>query len=367
MPRSHPLYVLTLLALCGTSFAAVQPPSTTAAARSETFATPARVAPEHRNAAIKYLTLAMEMPRELTEKVAAVNYDTCGVTLESIRNEPAAAAALAALESYDVTPWIKASSLAKYDLELATEEGFNLLLPHLGKMRSAARLVRWSARVSLARGEPEQAADRLAALTRMARHVSQDRILISSLVGIANSALAFDEMRTLAAGGTFPASVRDTLVAALESFDPADPFLMRAALRGERELVFQSTLTRFSGPDAGAMFIDSLLQGSDQNDATRLRSKIISGWDATRLTTEIGRLNDAYDALELAWDSADPKAELDRLEARVNAEEFGPLVAILFPSTGRAYAASEQIKKDLETTLAALREAKVAEPSPTPR
>ncbi len=367
MPRARHLHALTLLALCSTSFAAAQPPSTAAISRPETAAAPARVAPEHRNAAIKYLTLAMEMPRELNEKVSAVNYDTCGVTLESIKNDPAAAAALAALESYDVTPWIKASSLAKYDLELATEEGFNLLLPHLGKMRSAARLMRWSARVAAAQGQPERAAERLAALTRMSRHVTQDRILISSLVGVAMSALAFDEMRTLAAGGTLPAPVRDTLVAALESFDPADPFLMRASLRGERELVLQSTLTRFSGPDAGAMFIDSLLQGSDQNDATRLRSKIVSEWDATRLTTEIGRLNDAYDALELAWDSADPKAELDRLEARVNAEEFGPLVAILFPSTGRAYAASERIRKDLETTLGAMREVKDSESSPTPR
>jgi hypothetical protein len=367
MPRSHPLHLQTLIALCGTSFVMAQPPSPAAATRSQTLETPARVAPEHRNAAIKYLTLAMEMPRELTEKVAAVNYDACGVTLESIKNDPAAAAALAALESYDIAPWIKASSLAKYDLELATEEGFNLLMPHLGKMRSAARLVRWSARVALAQDRPEQAAERLAALTRMSRHVTQDRILISSLVGVAISAIAFDEMRTLAAGGTLTASARDSLVATLESFDPADPFLMRAALRGERGWGLQGTLAAFSGPDAGAAFIDSILQGSDQNDATRVRAKVISEWDTPRLTREIGRLDDAYDALELAWDSADPKTELERLETRVNAEEFGPLVALLFPSTGRAHAASERAKKDLETTLEALREAKVSEPSPAPR
>ncbi|MEY3231681.1 MAG: hypothetical protein RL689_1770, partial [Planctomycetota bacterium] len=70
MPRARHLHALTLLALCSTSFAAAQPPSTAAISRPETAAAPARVAPEHRNAAIKYLTLAMEMPRELNEKVS---------------------------------------------------------------------------------------------------------------------------------------------------------------------------------------------------------------------------------------------------------------------------------------------------------
>lgn len=367
MPRSRPLHLQTLIALCGTSFAMAQPPSPAAAARSETVETPARVAPEHRNAAIKYLMLAMEMPRDLTEKVAAVNYDACGVTLESIKNDPAAAAALAALESYDIAPWIKAASLAKYDLELATEEGFNLLLPHLGKLRSAARLVRWSARVALAQDRPEQAAERLAALTRMSRHVTQDRILISSLVGVAISAIAFDEMRTLAASGTLTQPARDSLVKTLESLDAADPFLTRAALRGERDLAGQSMRSRFAGPDAGSKLVELMMPASDQDDATRLRARIISAWDGERLIAETRRLDVAYDAMEEAWDSSDPQSAIQQFETRVGAEEFGPLAAILVPSTSRVFAASDRSKKDLAATLAALRDAKLADSAPSPR
>lgn len=367
MPRARHLQVLTLLALCGVCLAAPQPPSAPSPSKRDAAPAPARVAPEHRNAAIKYLTLAMEMPRELNEKVSEVNYDTCGVTLESIKNDPAAAAALAALESYDVTPWVKASSLAKYDLELATEEGFNLPLPHLGKMRSAARLVRWSARVAAAQGQPEQAAERLAALTRMSRHVTQDRILISSLLGVAMSAIAFDEMRTLAASGTLTQPAREGLVKALESLDATDPFLVRAALRGERDLAGQSLRFQFAGPDAGSKFVELMMPAADQDDATRLRAKIISAWDGERLSVESRRLDVAYDAMEAAWDSSDPQSAIEQFETRVGADEFGPLAAIMTPSTSRVFAASDRSKKDLEATLAALRDAKLADPAPSPR
>ncbi len=372
MPRPRPASALTVLALGGASLLALEPPpapKTPAPPPAMPSPVPpvARVAPADRNAAIKYLALAMEMPRDLTEKVAAVDYDACGVTLESIKNNPAAAAALAAIESYDVAPWINASRLAKYDLELATEEGFSLLLPHLGKLRSAARILRWSARVSLAQGSPAQAAERLAAIVRIARHASQDRILISSLVGVAMSAVAFDEMRTLAAGGTLAESSRTLLVETLESLDHVDPFLVRSSLRGERELAVQGTLGRFTGPDAGSKLVEAFLQGSDQDDATRLRAKIISEWDGRRIAIELDRFNDAFDALEEAWDSSEPKEVIERVEARVNADEFGPLAAIMIPATGRVHAASERAKKDRETTLATLRDAAIAQPSPSPR
>jgi hypothetical protein len=151
---------------------------------------------------------------------------------------------------------------------------------------------------SLAQGSPEQAADRLAALTRMARHVAQDRILISSLVGVAMSAIAFDEMRTLAASGTLTQPARDSLVKTLESLDAADPFLTRAALRGERDLAGQSMRSQFAGPDAGSKLVELMMPASDQDDATRLRAKTISAWDGERLSDETRRIDVAYDAME---------------------------------------------------------------------
>lgn len=364
MTRPAFLCASVLVLVCGTVTVQASPP---AAGRTPPASPPATtwVAPEDRNAAIKYLALAMQMPRDLSEKVAAINYEACGITMESLEKEPSAAAALKALESYDVRPWIAASTLRKYDLELAREEGFGLLLPHLGKFREASRVLRFSARVSLAQGKPAEAAERLATIVRMSRHVSQDRILISSLVATAMTALATEEMRTLAAGGLLDDHGRTILLESLEALDPQDPFLLRACIRFEQQLATEGLRAQLKDPNFGRGFVESLLPPGDDL-ASRMRSKTISEWNGEQFADAIDRMQPAFDAIEQAWDAPDALAAIANVEARAEAGEFGMLAAVILPSFKIVRSAADRARENLESTLAAIRSVTPAERPATP-
>ena len=72
---------------------------------------------------------------------------------------------------------------ARADFNLQYEQGFELLLPHLSQLRMMARLMAVDANVRLHDGNTSGAAARLTSMYQMGRHVTSDRILISSLVG----------------------------------------------------------------------------------------------------------------------------------------------------------------------------------------
>ncbi len=351
----HPALLATslLTIVCGTTFGQASPPASDRSAPASTLAT-MRVAPEDRNAAIKYLSLSLQMPRDLADKTGTIKYESCGTTMESLEKEPTAAAALKALESYDVRPWIAASRLEKYDLELAREEGFSLLLPHLRTFREASRVLRFSARVELAKGKPAAAAERLAAIVRMSRHVAQDRILISSLVATAMTSLSAEEMRTLVASGSLDAEGRKLLLESLESLDPRDPLLLRASIRAEQQLATDGLRAQFKGPDAGRRFVELLMPPGD-DPAARMRSKTIADLNGEQFAAAIDRMQPAYDALEQAWDAPDAPAAIASVAARAEAGEFGPLAAAMLPAFGNVRSSADRVRENLESTLAAIR------------
>src|SRR5690606_34187463 len=69
------------------------------------------------------------------------------------------------------------------DFGLDLSQGWDLLLPHLGKLRSVAIVANADVQLRLHDGDSSNAAKRLAGLYQAAQHLSDDRTLISSLVG----------------------------------------------------------------------------------------------------------------------------------------------------------------------------------------
>jgi hypothetical protein len=85
----------------------------------------------------------------------------------------------------------KAASLKpECDWNLDHRAGFALPLPHLARMRSAARLLVADARARAQAGDHTGAADNLAAINRMAGHVGDSPLIISGLVSTAMISLA---------------------------------------------------------------------------------------------------------------------------------------------------------------------------------
>src|SRR5262245_10487714 len=144
------------------------------------------VKPENRNAALQYATVFYTANPDMMKKaeevdIAQVGFDKAKAPAVFLE----ASELIAKNGDQAVTGLLEASRLSKCDFELAMEKGIMVLMPHLGKMRGAVRLLRVDARRHLLDGDPTGAAERLGAMVRMGRHATNDHILISALVGAA--------------------------------------------------------------------------------------------------------------------------------------------------------------------------------------
>jgi len=79
---------------------------------------------------------------------------------------------------------IRSTSL-RYSRALDRTQGFSLLLPHLGESRTLARAIRWLALDAARHGDNVSFAALLQAQSVIAQRMSEDRVVISSLVGLA--------------------------------------------------------------------------------------------------------------------------------------------------------------------------------------
>ena len=126
----------------------------------------------------------------------------------------------------EVNILIKASKMERCDFEVDYDEGFNAILPHLSPLRNSARILALDAQRAMSEGKPDEAAERLAAIFSMARHVCSDKLLISSLVGIAIESLAETNLQSM--NDRLTQEGRADVLAALDKYDTVDPFGVRA-------------------------------------------------------------------------------------------------------------------------------------------
>src|SRR6185503_1674624 len=155
---------------------------------------------------------------------------------------------------------IKASVFEGCDWGVAYDEGVGALLPHLGHLRMSARVLAADARRMLAAGKGDEAARRVAAMFRMGAHACPDRIIISSLVGIAMVQIAADEAQVLAASGKLTEAGRAEILAALARCGGADQFQMKAALDTERRVMLGWIRGAAKGPEAGKQVINMFVE-----------------------------------------------------------------------------------------------------------
>ncbi|HRQ72612.1 MAG TPA: hypothetical protein PLU35_06255 [Phycisphaerales bacterium] len=174
------------------------------------------------NAALVYYRAIIGLPslNDGEIKAAMIDGDESGMTRE------AAAKKLEELQGA-INTFCRAAAMEECDFGLDFDHGFELLLPHLGKMRMAARLIASDAVRLAEAGQADEAAERLAALYGIARHVADDGTLISSLVGAAVAALANQGVERLLSEGKMGEAGRVALEAAFERLGDDDPFHTR--------------------------------------------------------------------------------------------------------------------------------------------
>ncbi len=332
-----------LIALCGISFAE---PCLAWAVETQPLH---RVAPQDRNAALKYWEASVSLSSEIAAKLSEVNYEHLGITAEAVKDNAAYQAAAKITADYNPGLWIEASQYRKCDFEVKYEAGVMALLSHLSKVRSGARLLRFDARRDLIEGRPDDAATELAAIVRMGNHVSGDGFLISSLVAVAMGTMAIDETRVLAESGKMTAAARDTIRAAIEEIDPKDPMRMRASIVGEQTVMLEWIGAHSSGQDAGAKLSELLfaLSGNPEDPMEEVHRKMIASLDEKGLAREIEQSREAYAAMLEAWDAADPVEACTATAGRISKGEFGTLAMVLCPAVSKVRKTATIFEKSL--------------------
>lgn len=347
--------ILTTLAACGLALA----PIATADAPNQLTQlgqAPGLAEPGDRNAALDYwrlINLLGEDRLDLVDRLAEVQGLMHSGTEEDATpvDEPASLAPGGALaqefagEQDLIEDIVRASREASCDFQIRYEDGYAALLPHLSPMRKLARLLVVDARRLALAGEHAAATERLAAMLRMARHLTGDRLLISSLVGVAIADMAMREASWLLDRTDGDKAARGILSAAMDRFPQDDPYNVKAALRLEQDLV-ASLARQFRGPDAGERFVAAYLDISGEWANEQLEP--VRAMDGAQFKAEIERAVDAFDLVFAAWDAQDASAELERVSQRFVQGDFGPVASTVVPAFGKVWERDRDAREQLE-------------------
>lgn len=312
---------------------------------------------EQRNGALKYWEAWGVISPDLSKRASDVDWDAIkGVTEWDALPAEFRALADEPLDSI-ANSLENAANHGRCNFELQWEDGVMTLMPHLSKMRGAARVMRVAARVDLAKGRPEKAAKGMAVVLKSAQDTSRDPVLISSLVGIAVADLALSEIEVQADSGKLTPAAKSTLLTALRGIDTVDPMNTRASVVGEKEAFVPWVEKQFEGEKPGQNLMDLV---DLENGVRKDEAKAYFG-SLTKETfrKDIARIRQAYDALLVAWDKPGGKAELDAFSKKVEAGEYGTLAKYFLPSIGNAKAAQEKFRARLAGVIEKVEKAPV--------
>lgn len=242
-----------------------------------------------------------------------------------------------------------AARVKRCDWELDKSKGFELLLPHLGQVRDAARLLRAQAMVEMEDGNSADAIATILLLGNAGVQAGQDSILISSLVGNAVGAMQMTELAQSAIDwGAIDEKSAQGMLDAMGPLKGDDPFRFADAIQGE-----------------GKMLISSI--NGCKSDAELQRLISTAGESAGNLTLEqakadLGGMRQIYDRAARAFANPDPNAaiaELQRLEQQAGSGRTGALAKIFMPSLLAAYKSKLKGAQELALLVAELQ--KIAE------
>ncbi len=254
-----------------------------------------------------------------------------------------------------VEDFIIASRREHCDFSIPIENGPATLLPHLGAIRPLARAVRLDAREKLISGDPDAAAERMAALYRAADHLSRDGIMISSLVAMAMAGSANEEVETLIGSARLSAGGRDEILAAIRALDERDPYRMVAAIRGEQALMLGWVRRTYSGDGGSSRFVaETVPMLSTPETIQQPILDAIAMMRTDEFRAALDKADRYYDELLLAWQSDVALSRLATLEARVKAGEFGPVTVVVGPALRKAFSSAERARNDRDTAAAKL-------------
>lgn len=287
--------------------------------------------PEDRNAALAYLSAIIEFPAPVRDAVRELDWTAMGAELDAAKL-PQAFADTVKLYRDNSNHWSETTAVAasrqKCAFELSYENGFGMLMPQLSSLRNLARGLRFEARLLATEGKYDEAAARLATTLRIGAHATNDRVLISSLVGVAIARVAVDETRILLAAGKVSPAAAAALREAVAFVKATDGFAARAAIETERDMFTEWFRLALAQSDKTPEAVLDLL-GEQRNDEVAAKLRAMS---ADELRADTNRAQGAYTDVAAAWDQPDAAARLEVINTAVARGEYGFVASLLMPS-----------------------------------
>jgi hypothetical protein len=221
------------------------------------------------------------------------------------------------------------------DYGLDYSQGFELLIPHLGPLRSLARVLHADALLLMHDGDTAGAAQRIAALYRLADHLGDDRTLISSLVGRAIFGIADGTTQIGFDRGVFSSHDAEVLLRSVRPMGHSDPFAMAEAVVMEREIATSWLRTAFGEEEDRARRWEEMGLYADDEQMVALADMTDDGFEASiqQYDETMGEMVEAF----LDDDPEAGRAELDRIMEEIDAGEHGVMAQMIAPALGKVY------------------------------
>lgn len=234
-----------------------------------------------------------------------------------------------------------------YTRTLDRSQGFDLLLPHLGEMRTTARTMAFLLQDAAERGDNATARDLLRAQLALADHAGEDGLIISSLVSVASTQLNLRMTERLMSSGAIDADTAKTLIADREAIAGNRNADFGAAMIGESSaLNIELAKLRALPTDERSDRLGTLLgpQAEDLSDASI--DAALAGSKNYYIEASAAMTNP---------DRAAGREQLAALNARLDGGEFGELTKSLAPALTHAFDRFTMLESELALQNADLR------------
>lgn len=230
----------------------------------------------------------------------------------------------------------RGSRQAFSDFELDYAQGLELTMPQLMPLRQLEQVMRADAMVRLADGDGDGAVDVLASSYRMAGHLSDDRVLISSLVGSAIFRHADGGTRYALDQAALSPEQSATLLEAVGGLDAGDPFGIVDSVAMEQEVMIDWLGRRFEEDGGGAQIADELLSlRVDEELADEF-----AAMDGESFSAAMHQYDQVMDDVIGAFSVEDPdaaQAMLERIDAELQSGAHGLVAQMIGAEYTKVY------------------------------
>jgi hypothetical protein len=309
------------------------PKATPTASNPDVSFTPAADADFHdpTNAALLYYRAMLLLPDDVSKMAAEA------VSADNPNWLPDAELSRKLAQVSDVaSTLIRAAKIDACDFGVEYSQGAGALLPHLGKLRAAARYLAADSRRLLQEQKPDDAADRIVAMFAMSRHLSHERLMISALVANAIHTLACAQVDHLVNSGQLTSTAKSMLMNEMDRSNGPDPFGIKGAVLGERYWVVVWIRAKVAGPGGPKAFTDDVLPLlDDQPDSADV--KAIKAMDAAAINADLDKSEKYYSAVLDVFDLPDAETRLGALEKGAKDGDYGIIAKHAAPALVRVH------------------------------